>query len=400
MRIACVYINHFAVQVETRKQPDLSGKPLIIGGFPHERKSVIDCSPVADRCHIHPGVSLRQAHHLCPEAIFLPLNEELYHKAFEEVLSILDGFSPAVEVGCQGKAFMDISGTERLFGPEEKLGKLIGKKISEKTNLQAQIGIAASKFVAVVAALSATPHCPIVVKPGSEKRFLEPLPIELLDVSDEVKEWLRRLGLSSIGQVADLPENALVEQLGLEGQRVHCLACGRDNSPVIPRQKLALLEQEVNFETPDEDRSRLLITGGALLEKLTHQLKNRNQVCGEVRLSLGLEGGNIFLVNLPLKTPTDSTQVILDRIKHHLDTISLPGAVSGLKVGLAQLTGEHGKQSLLNASEKSSRQEELKWLAGRLKARFGQSPLKRIVELAPDSRIPERRVVLAEVKED
>ena len=272
--------------------------------------------------------------------------------------------------------------------------------MSEKTNLQAQIGIAASKFVAGVAALSATPRCTIVVKPSSEKRFLEPLPIELLDVSDEVKEWLRRLGLSSIGQVADLPENALVEQLGLEGQRVHCLACGRDNSPVIPQQKLALLEQEVNFETPDEDRSRLLITGGALLEKLTHHLKNRNQVCGEVRLSLGLEGGNIFLVNLPLKTPTDSTQVILDRIKHHLDTISLPGAVSGLKVGLAQLTGEHGKQATLHTSEKGGRQEELKWLAGRLKARYGQSPLKKIVELAPDSRIPERRVALVEVKED
>jgi len=281
MRIACVYINHFAVQVETREKPKLEGKPLIIGGFPNERKNVIDCSPEAGRYHINPGVSLRQAHHLCPEAIFLPLNEELYHRAFEEVLSILDGFSPAVEANYAGKAFLDISGTERLFGPEEKLGKLIGKKMSEKTNLQAQIGIAASKFVAGVVALSATPRCTIVVKPSSEKRFLEPLPIELLDVSDEVKEWLRRLGLSSIGQVADLPENALVEQLGLEGQRVHCLACGRDNSPVIPRQKLALLEQEVNFETPDEDRSRLLITAGALLEKLTHQLKNRNQVCRE-----------------------------------------------------------------------------------------------------------------------
>src|SRR4030042_2625011 len=97
MRIACVYINHFAVQVETREQPDLSGKPLIIGGFPHERKTVIDCSAEASRYQVYPRISLRQAYHLCPEAIFLPLNEELYHQAFEEVLSILDGFSPAVE---------------------------------------------------------------------------------------------------------------------------------------------------------------------------------------------------------------------------------------------------------------------------------------------------------------
>ena len=400
MRIACVYINHFAVQVETREKPKLEGKPLIIGGFPNERKNVIDCSSEAGRYHINPGVSLRQAHHLCPEAIFLPLNEELYQQAFEQVLSILDEFSPAVEANYAGKAFLDISGTEQLFGPEEKLGKLMGKKISEKTNLQAQIGIAASKFVAGVAALSATPRCTIVVKPGSEKKFLEPLSIELLDVDDEVKDWLKRLGLSSIGQVADLPRSALVEQLGPEGQRVHDLACGIDNSPVIPRQKLALLEQEISFEVPDEDKSRVLAATGIPLGKLTQQLKNRNQVCGEVRLSFGLEGGNIFLVNLPLKTPTDSTQVILDRIKHHLDTISLPGAISGLKVGLAQLTGEHGKQSSLRAPEKDSRQEELKWLAGRLKARYRQSPLKKIVELAPDSRIPERRVAFVEVKED
>ena len=400
MRIACVSINHFAVQVETREKPDLAGKPLVIGGFPHERKSVIDCSVEASGYHIRPSISLRQAHHLCPEAIFLPLNEELYQQAFEQVLSILDEFSPAVEANYAGKAFLDISGTERLFGPEENIGKLIGKKISEKTNLQAQIGIAASKFVAGVAALSAAAIFTRIVSPGSEKKFLEPFSTELLEVDDEVKDWLRRLGLFSIGQVADLPRSALVEQLGPEGQRVHDLACGIDNSPVRARQKLALLEQEIDFEVPDEDKSRVLAATGLLLGKLIYQLSNHNQVCGQVRLCLSLEGGNTLLVNLSLKTPTDSMNRILDRVKHHLDTVRLPGAITGLKVGLAQLTGEHGKQSLLNASEKSSRQEELKWLAGRLKARFGQSPLKRIVELAPDSRIPERRVVLAEVKED
>jgi nucleotidyltransferase/DNA polymerase involved in DNA repair len=276
----------------------------------------------------------------------------------------------------------------------------MGQEISEKTKLHPQIGIAASKFVAGVAALSAATIFTRIVSPGGEKKFLEPFSIELLEVDDEVKEWLRRLGFFSIGQVADLPRSALVEQLGPEGQRVHDLACGIDNSPVRARQKLALLEQEIDFEVPDEDRSRLLAATSLLLGKLIRQLRNRNQVCGQVRLCLNAEEGNALLVDLSLKTPTDSAQIVLDRIKHHLDTISLPGAISGLKVGLAQLTGEHGKQSSLRAPEKDSRQEELKWLAGRLKARFGQNPLKKIVELAPDSRIPERRVALAEVKED
>ena len=181
MRIACVSINHFSVQVETREKPDLAGKPLVIGGFPHEQKSVIDCSVETSGYHIRPSISLRQAHHLCPEAIFLPLNEELYHKAFEEILGILDEFSPAVEASYHGKAFMDISGTERLFGPEENLSKLMGQEISEKTKLHPQIGIAASKFVAGVAAEMAAPpswntilipmlplllgHCPIGLNP-------------------------------------------------------------------------------------------------------------------------------------------------------------------------------------------------------------------------------------------
>jgi len=400
MRIACVYINHFAVQVETREKPDLAGKPLVIGGFPHERKSVIDCSVEASGYHIRPSISLRQAHHLCPEAIFLPLNEELYQQAFEQVLSILDEFSPAVEASYHGEAFMDISGTERLFGPEEKLGKHIVKKVSEKTKLRAQIGIAASKFVAGVAALSATPCGPIVVKPGSEKRFLDPLPIELLDILDKAKDWLRRLGFSSIGQAADLPASALIEQLGPEGQRVHDLANGLDDSPIIPRPKQGFLEQKASFEEADEDRDRLLITISKMLEKLIRQLKVRNQVCGEVRLCLSFEGGKSLLVNLPLKSPTDSAQVILDRIEHHLDIVSLPAAVFGLKVSLTQLGEERGKQSSLHTSDKGSRQDELKWLSGRLRARFGLNPLKKIVELAPDSRIPERRVALAEVKEE
>jgi DNA polymerase-4 len=280
--IACVYINHLAVQVEVREHPELVGKPIVIGGFPHERKEVFDCSDEATRFRISSGIALRQAHHLCPEAVFLPLNEEPYHQAFQQVIEILDKFGPAVEISCLGKAFLDVSGTEQLFGPAESLARQVAREIFQKTGLQSQIGLAGSKFVSGLAALSATCLDPLTVETGEERSFLQPLPIELLPLSKAAVTWFKRLGLRAIGQVAGLPADAIAQQLGAEGRLAHRLANGIDESPVIPRPKPALLEQELWLESSTEAKDRLLTAAGDLLDGLSRQLKDRHQVGGEV----------------------------------------------------------------------------------------------------------------------
>jgi DNA polymerase-4 len=152
MTILCLYIPHLPVQWELKRHPELAQAALVIGGFPYERKAVFDCSAKATAHSISPGMTLRQASHRCPDAVFLLVDEPGYTKAFDEVLDILDRFSPTVEADSPGKAFLDVTGTEQLFGPDISLAGQISRRVSEQTGLRSQIGMAHSKFVAGVAA--------------------------------------------------------------------------------------------------------------------------------------------------------------------------------------------------------------------------------------------------------
>ena len=395
MKVLCLFIPHLPVQWELKRHPDLMQEALIIGGFPYDRKSVIDCSEKAAASGVSPGMTLRQASHRCPDASFLPVDAAGYAQASNAILGILDQFSPVVEMECLGKAFLDISGTERLFGPDISLAGQISRRVSEQTGLRSQIGMAHSKLVAGVAALQAA-TTPLVVKRGEEQDFLRPLSIDFLPLSGEAIDWLGKLGLRTIGQVADLPDNALGSQLGAEGLTAHRLAKGIDKRTVKPRPRPDVLEQSLSFDQPLGDMDALLAAIGSLLERLVPPLRSRYQVCHEIRLRFRFDNGGAWQDAVVLKTPLDSEQGILGIVKRHLETVSLPEGVSEIQLALARLGRESGRQSPLSTGTRGRQQDALQRLERDLEHKFGHSPLKRVVELDPDSRIPERRVALVD----
>jgi DNA polymerase IV len=427
MEILCLFIPHLPVQWEIRKglseeAPDEGlgrfprsvqrgeasllggwGCPpnslLIIGGFPHERKTVLDCSEKAAAAGVHPGMTLRQASHRCPEAIFLPVDEAGYAQAFEEVLDILDRFSPIVEADSLGKAFLDVTGTELLFGLAANLAEQVSRDILRQTGFRSQTGVAGSKFVAGIAASLASAS-PLVVRSGEEKKFMESLSIELLPISQVAISWLKRLGLRRMGQVASLAENALASQLGGEGLTAHRLANGIDGEPVSPRPRPDMLEWTLSFDPPLESLEALLAALDKLLDQLVPLLRKRYQVCGQVRLCFHTEDGRTCPDAVNLKTPLDSKAKILGILKRHLETASFPEEVSEICLGLAKLGLESGKQAPLSSGTKGRQEEALQCLKKDLGDRFGHSSLKKVVALDPDSRIPERRVALADAHAD
>jgi nucleotidyltransferase/DNA polymerase involved in DNA repair len=344
-------------------------------------------------------MTLRQASHRCPEAIFLPVDESGYAGAFEEVLDILDRFSPLVEADSLGKAFLDITGTEQLFGPSENLAEQVRRDVLRQTGFKSQIGIAGSKFVAGIA-VSLASASPLIVRSGEEKKFLEALSVDLLPLSPEAITWLKRLGLRHMGQVAGLPENALAGQLGGEGLLAHRLANGIDEEPVRPRSRPDMLEQTLFFEQPLESLDALLAALGKLLDQLVPLLRRRYQVCSQVRLCFRSEDGRTWPDTVILKTPLDSKTEILGILKRQLETTSLPEGVSEIYLGLAKLGGELGKQAPLSSGAKGRQEEALQRLEKDLGDRFGHSPLKKVVALDLDSRIPERRVALVDADTD
>ncbi|MDM7913035.1 MAG: hypothetical protein QUS09_08050, partial [Methanotrichaceae archaeon] len=365
MQVLCFFIPHFPVQWELLRNPaagirqiDIRARPvgplrrtnccaegpeglkssldsaLVIGGFPYERKTVLDCSEKASASGIHTGMTLREASHRCPDAIFLSLNESGYADAFEKVLDILGQFSPTVEVHSLGKAFLDVTGTEQLFGPAANLAEQLSRYVLQQTGFKSQVGVAGSKFVAGIAASLASAR-PLVVRKGDERRFLEALPIDLLPISQEAITWLKRLGLRRMGQVARLPKDALASQLGAEGLKAHQLAKGVDDEPVKPRPRPDILEETLSLEPPLDSLDALMPAFDRLLDQLVSTLRKRYQVCAEIRIRLHSEDGRTCLDAINLKTPLDSKSEILGVLKRHLEAASLPAGVSEISLALA-----------------------------------------------------------------
>lgn len=396
MKVICALIEHFAAAVEIRDNPGLSSQAVIIGGFPHERKPVFDCSIAAARFGIVPGLSLREAYHLCPNAIFLPPGRAKYTEAFDDVLAVLHHFSPTVEPCDLGKAFLDASGLEYLFGAKEKLARRVASEVCRQTSLLSKVGMASNKFVADVAATCASAEEPLVVSKGEEREFLAPLPVRLLPLSDETKKRLDLLGLRALGQIASLPLDALVSQFGQEGLLAHQLARGMDESRLMPRPRSMIVEDELAPDNPLVTAETLLGAIGLLLDRLILKLRARNRVCGQLRLNLQLDGGGVWHDSFTMKSPTDSEREILMLLKHRLEIAHFPGGITNIHLVLSDLGSEQGTQGPLLQSERVRQEAQLKRAVKSLKVRFGRNPLRKIVHLDPGSRIPERRAGLIE----
>jgi nucleotidyltransferase/DNA polymerase involved in DNA repair len=272
----------------------------------------------------------------------------------------------------------------------------VASEVCRQTSLSSKVGMASSKFVAEVAATCASAEEPLVVREGEEKHFLAPLPVELLPISEATKRMLKLLGFRTLGQIASLSQDALVSQFGQEGLLAHQLARGVDESRLMPRARPTIVEDEFAPDNPLVTVETLLRAIGLLVNKLIPKLRARNQVCGQLRLHLQLDGGEVWHDSLTLKSPTDSEREIMMLLKQRLEAVQLPSGVTGIHLGLSQLSGEQGNQYPLLGSERVRQEAQIKRVAKRLQARFGRNPLKRVVRLDPGSRIPERRAGLIE----
>ncbi|MCL5961886.1 MAG: hypothetical protein M1358_21655 [Chloroflexi bacterium] len=240
MKVVCVLVPHFPLAVERRERPGLRGKPVIIGGYPHERgKRVLDASEECLKVGVMPGMLLWRAHKLCA-AVFLPADDERYRAIFEKILVLLAGFGQAVEVGELGCAYLDAAGLNGSHGDDASLTSKIARTLATELGLEAQIGLGPGKFVARAAASLARPNSPRLISAGAQRDFLDPLPVDWLPLSPAIQQKLHLLGFKQIGQLAELPRATVAQRFGTEGALAHKLARGEDERGVRPRPHSSL----------------------------------------------------------------------------------------------------------------------------------------------------------------
>ncbi|MDR1142982.1 MAG: DNA polymerase IV [Spirochaetaceae bacterium] len=206
----------FYASVEQLDHPEYRGKPVIVGGLPGDRRSVVStASYEARRFGVHSAMPLVQAVKLCPGGIFLRGSMERYRKKSAEVMAVFADYSPAVQQLSVDEAFLDITGTEKLFGPPETLAKKLKQAVREKTGLTVSTGLASNKYVAKIASGMSKPDGLFIVPPGGEEDFMLTLPADKIwGAGGKTRELFAKHGLKTCADIHRLSRGILVSVFG------------------------------------------------------------------------------------------------------------------------------------------------------------------------------------------
>ncbi|MDW7772607.1 MAG: DNA polymerase IV [Desulfobulbaceae bacterium] len=261
-----VDMDAFYASVEVLDNPELKGRPVVVGGT-SDRSVVSAASYEARQYGIHSAMSTIKARMLCPRAIFLPVRMNRYREISEQIMTIFHRFTPLVEPISLDEAFLDVTGSTRLFGEAPGIAAEIRKIITGETGLTASAGVATTKLVAKIASDLHKPDGLTVVEAGREREFLAGLPIsKLWGAGGKTIESLALLNVETIGDLAALSPELLARRLGKHGWHLHLAATGIDDRPVVPSREAKSIGHE---ETFSRDLADLVIIKRELLELAT-----------------------------------------------------------------------------------------------------------------------------------
>jgi DNA polymerase-4 len=289
----CIFhvdLDAFFVSVEQLYDPSLKGKPVIVGGERGSRGVVSAASYEARRFGVHSAMPLVTAQRLCPSAIFVPVHFERYAKASSEFMELLFTFSDIVEPLGLDEAFLDVTA---MAADVEKGADIAGdlkKRVRELLDLVASIGVATCRTVAKVASDFDKPDGLVVVRPGEEARFLAPLDIRKLPgVGPRTAETLHELGIETLGQLGECPEDVLLAKLGRYGPILKRHALGIDNSKVEPRGEPKSMSRETTFAADTRDIPFLEETVHAMCRHVANDLRSHRKQAATVTVKVRFE---------------------------------------------------------------------------------------------------------------
>jgi len=334
-RLACFYVPMFVLAARLRSEPDLLNEAVGIVEGNGSNAHIVAATRRARKKGIQPGQSLAQARSLLPKLIARGRDAECERTAQEALLEVAETFSPRVEDAGEGVVFLDVTGMERHFADdpgsagvspaadaEQRLARA-ALRACDAISLPARVGIAASKLAARVAA--ELPKSPIVVAPGEEATFLAPLPLTRLSPELEAAAMLQRFGLSSIGDLAKLPESEIASRLGEVGRELHWAARGIDPRPLMPRPLPPEFREGMELEWPLVALEPFLFIANAALDRLSKRMEIQGFACKRLEFTLTLDPEGYDARGIDLPAPTRDVKTMLTLMRLDLEKTP-PGA--------------------------------------------------------------------------
>ena len=374
----------FYASVEERERPELVGKPVIVGGTPEQRGVVSAANYVARRYGVHSAMPSVVAHRLCPHGVYLPPRISYYAEASRQIREIFERFTPLVEPLSLDEAFLDVGGSEGLFGSAAEIGQKIKQTVHQETRLVVSVGVAPNKFLAKIASDFKKPDGFFVVEPGEVQAFLDPLPVERLwGVGKQGSKVFQRLGIRTIGQLRQWPIDTLVSNFGSHGEHLWRLAHGIDDEPVVPEREAKSISHETTFEEDIADLEILRAWLVDLTEQVGWRLRRHGLKGRTVHLKVRFADFSTITRSQTLPEPTDITHVLWqaadDMLCQRLPTGHLPVRLVGM--GVSGFDNPGLVQGLLFDQDERKKQAGLDVAADQIRERFGSSALRRAAAL-------------------
>jgi DNA polymerase-4 len=381
--IAQVDMDSFYVSVEVRDDPSLRGRAVVVGGDPTGRGVVSSASYEARRYGVTSAMPTARALRLCPDLVVIPPRPDKYATASRILRGVFDEFSPLVEPLSLDEAFLDLTGTQRLFGSPKEIGAAIRRRVVEELSLTASVGIATSKFVAKLASDHEKPDGLTIVPPDDEVAFVQSLPLERIwGVGPATLEALRDAGVRSVAALAQADASQLEQRLGRHARRLVRLARGEDDRRVDPGLGAKSISHEVTFARDQTDEGVLEGVLLGLAEKVARRARNQGVGGRTVTLKLRLPDFTTYTRSRTIEPPTQDTDRIYRVARSLFRSVDRQGAAVRLVgVGISNLT--ESVQLDLFATDESegpadeAKRQQLRETEDAIVRRFGKHVLGR-----------------------
>jgi protein ImuB len=397
MDVGCLLILRFSLIAAIGDRREVLTGPVALAPEPGGEQLIGEVSGAAEAFGVRPGAPLSEALARCPRLLLVPPDPGRAESLWERSLRRLEGIGAEVEPARPGEAFFAVGPLLRLWGPrpEDVLSKAAGSIGSP-----VRAGGGPTRFCAYAAADVARSRRrrPLVVPAAAARDFLQPLPVGLLRgrlrgadrEAERLVESLERLGVTTLGDLTRLPRSAIADRFGRLGLRARDLASGLDSAlhPRRPHEELlqALRLPEAAYGTQLGRALELLV------ERLVADPRRRGRTIRSLRLEAQLAGGGSWRAQVTMRSASASAERLLLALGPRLESLPAPAATLVLRA--VEIGAEVAEQPTLGDDEGARRREQLSEAVRQARAAAGRDALLRIVDVEPDSRIPERRAML------
>lgn len=351
----CIFyidLDAFFVSVEQVLNPELKGKPVIVGGDPERRGVVASASYEARPFGIHAGMPSSKARRLCPQAIFIQAHFSLYREASAKFMDILADFSPDIEPLGLDEAYLDVTGCVEPYGSPRQLARAIKERINKELKLTASVGIGTCKVVAKIASALCKPDGLLEIAPGEERALLNPLPIaKLPGVGEKTEQVLKEMRITTIGELASLPLDTITKRFGAMGAVLHNYANGIDDREVETPGEAKSISQQLTFTRDTLNHNFLEANLHNLCQEVCQELRSQNKRAKCIAIRLRYTDFKTTTRQVTLQEASDVTQVIFTTAQQLLSkTLAEPKKpIRLIGIRVSSLVGEEKQLSMFDS---------------------------------------------------